>query len=691
MADKTLNDVIQRMREEGQLDRNSGTHSIKSVKELIQEQGEDTRKTIQDLKSIFAGLTSATNRPEIGERTPVGEGANNLTAGDLQQEEREEDKYQGGVLGLLQTIADNTASRPSKPEKTKSEGPSIIDIGLGAIVAGGALGAVAGIVLGQLKAIETLIPPIQTLRRKLRILFKRTIPRQFAELTKSIKNSVRGLILAATIQFELIRSNLAAFGERFKKLLRPLQGIFKPVITVIRAIGNYVGRITKVFTGAFDEIVKVFRAVKNFGSGTTKVSKALKPIQDGVRAVMGFFKGIGTVFGRVAGFVGKIFAPIAIVMTVFDTAKGFAEGYEEDGLIGGLKGGLKGFINSLIGMPLDLLKNGIAWLMEKFNVNPETVEAVKNFSFVESFNKIIDGLFELPKKAIAWMSEKFTSISETVGEFITNVMGDPLGFVSKIIAAPYELLQKGVAWILSKFGFENAAEDVESFDIAGKIKDVIGSVIKLFTDAIDFYIGIFTKGADLLGGLVSGDYDISDVFKEILRNILPDPSEDRAWYDPIGLVQRAIPAPVYEYAGIDPETGEVLEELPVRTPEVEVPDMEVAPALNTEELEQGVAAAQNATKIEIPVETRSPVVGTAVETDDVRVERSDVTGREAQQLALQQQQQDLANQQAAQSSTAMVLNSPTSLQTNNNVSNSNTTVGMTGTSGDPLDKSWGGI
>jgi hypothetical protein len=270
-------------------------------------------------------------------------------------------------------------------------------------------------------------------------------------------------------------------------------------------------------------------------------------------------------------------------------------------------------------------------------------------------------------------------------------MGDPLGFVSKIIAAPYELLQKGVAWILSKFGFENAAEDVESFDIAGKIKDVIGSVIKLFTDAIDFYIGIFTKGADLLGGLVSGDYNISDVFKEILRNILPDPSKDREWYDPIGLVQRAIPDSVYEYAGIDPETGEVLEELPVRTPEVEVPDMEVAPALNTEELEEGVAAAQNSTRIEIPVETRSPVVGTAVESDDVRVERSDVTGREAQQLALQQQQQDLSNQQAAQSSNAMVLNSPTSVQTNNNVSNSNTTVGMTGTSGDPLDKSWGGI
>ena len=40
MADKTLNDVIERMKAEGQLTRNNGTNSIKSVKELMSQMKE---------------------------------------------------------------------------------------------------------------------------------------------------------------------------------------------------------------------------------------------------------------------------------------------------------------------------------------------------------------------------------------------------------------------------------------------------------------------------------------------------------------------------------------------------------------------------------------------------------------------------------------------------------------------------
>jgi len=690
MAEKTLQDVIERIVAEGQLTRNSGSHSIRTVKEIMREQTEETRSQTEELKNAIGKSAGATISATRSIASPAGD--DNLTTGDDLEARREDQSWQSQTLKFLEEIAANTAGlgRPAPEKEKKDGGPTLIDIGLGAILAGGALGAAAGIVLGQLKVIETLIPPIETLRRRLRILFKRTIPRQFAQLTKSIRNSVRGLILAATIQFELIRGSFVAFGERFRKLLRPLQGIFAPVTDSVRGIGNYVGRITKSFTDAFDEIVKVFRAVNKFASGTTKVGKAVEPIQDGVRAVMGFFKGMGPVFKMVAKTVGTIFKPIGIIITVFDTIKGAMKGYEEEGIIGGIKGAIKGFVNSLIMAPLDMLKNGIAWIMGKFGVDPATVDAVKNFSFTESFNKIVDSVFQLPKKAIAWISDKFTSISETVGEFITNVMGDPVGFISKIIAAPYELLQKGVAWILSKLGFENAAEDVEGFDIAGKLKEVISGVIKLFTDAIDFYIGIFTKGADLIGGLVSGDYSISDVFKEILRNILPDPSKDRKWYDPIGLVQRSIPKSVYEYAGINPETGGVLEELPVRTPEVEVPDTTVAvkPTLDEEQLKKDTESAQRATRIEIPLETRSPVVGAATETDNVRVERPPVPQREGVRLQMDQEQTENAQQQQKASVIAMQSNVSQSTVNNTNVNN-NSSVGITGTSGDPLDRSWG--
>lgn len=670
MADRTLQDVIDRLVAEGQLTRNSGTNSIKTVKDVlnqIRSDSKDERRADDERARQLAELKDALIEGDEDKVEVMVNNEDNLTTGDDVEQLREEIKRDEKVIDLLEEIKENTEGLGGRQEKEeKSEGPSIIDIGLGAIVAGGALGATAGIVLGQLKAIETLIPPIETLRRKLRVLFKRTIPRQFAQLTKSIANSVRGVILAATIQFELIRGSFAAFGERFQRLLRPLKGIFAPFVAVVRGIGNYVGRITKSFTDAFNEIVKVFRAVKNFGSGTTKVSKALKPIQDGVKAVMGFFRGIGTVFARVAGFVGKIFAPIAIVMTVFDTLTATVEGYKAEGIIGGIKGFIKGFVNSLINMPLDLLKNGIAWLMGKFGVDPEKVEAVKNFSFVESFNNIIDSLFEFPSKAIDWLTTKFGELSTKVGEIITNIMGDPIGFVSRIIAAPYELLQKGIAWILGKFGFENAAEDVASFDIAGEIKKVVNRVIDFFKGVIDFYVDMFKGGAKLLGAIFTGDFDaVGNIIKKILRAILPDPTKEREWYDPVGLVQRAIPDAVYEYAGINRETGEMLE-LP--EPEIAVPDpTPIRTELDTEEIAD--TAEQIRPRIEFETEPTVTVDGA-----ETQVEPPVIGSREAQNLALADANKENSQMQTTGGNAIGVGVIDQSVRSSTNVTNSTSTI-----------------
>ena len=670
MADRTLQDVIDRLVAEGQLTRNSGTNSIKTVKDVlnqIRSDSKDERRADDERARQLAELKDALIEGDEDKVEVMVNNEDNLTTGDDVEQLREEIKRDEKVIDLLEEIKENTEGLGGRQEKEeKSEGPSIIDIGLGAIVAGGALGATAGIVLGQLKAIETLIPPIETLRRKLRVLFKRTIPRQFSQLTKSIANRVRGVILAATIQFELIRGSFAAFGERFQRLLRPLKGIFAPFVAVVRGIGNYVGRITKSFTDAFNEIVKVFRAVKNFGSGTTKVSKALKPIQDGVKAVMGFFRGIGTVFARVAGFVGKIFAPIAIVMTVFDTLTATVEGYKAEGIIGGIKGFIKGFVNSLINMPLDLLKNGIAWLMGKFGVDPEKVEAVKNFSFVESFNNIIDSLFEFPSKAIDWLTTKFGELSTKVGEIITNIMGDPIGFVSRIIAAPYELLQKGIAWILGKFGFENAAEDVASFDIAGEIKKVVNRVIDFFKGVIDFYVDMFKGGAKLLGAIFTGDFDaVGNIIKKILRAILPDPTKEREWYDPVGLVQRAIPDAVYEYAGINRETGEMLE-LP--EPEIAVPDpTPIKTELDTEEIAD--TAEQIRPRIEFETEPTVTVDGA-----ETQVEPPVIGSREAQNLALADANKENSQMQTTGGNAIGVGVIDQSVRSSTNVTNSTSTI-----------------
>lgn len=691
MADKTLNDVIERMKAEGQLTRNNGTNSIKSVKELIthmKERDEESAKDASERNQQLAEIKQALIDGDEEAVQVITKSDDNLTTGDDVELLREEVKREQEVISLLREIRDNTAGMGQQPQKEeKQEGPGLVDVGLGAIVAGGALGAAAGVVLGQLKAIDTLIPAIrstaETLGKKLTKLFKEDIPKQFLRMTKSIRSSVRGLILAATIQFELIRASFLDFGRRLSKTF-----VGSKLASAIKGIGTYIAGITKIFTDGFKEIVKVFKAAKDFSTGTTAVGKAMKPIQDGIRAVVGFFKGIGGVFATVMKSVAKIFAPIAIVLTVVDTFKGAVEGFTKaegsmlDKIIGGLAGGIKGFVNSLIGMPLDLLKNGIAWLMGKFGVDPEKVEAVKNFSFVESFNKIIDGLFGFVTSGIDWISTKFGELKTKVGELISTIMGDPIAFVSKLISAPFEYLKRGIAVFLSAFGLDSAAEQANSFDIAGIVSEGIKTVVDFFKGIVDFYVDMFKGGAELAGNIFSGDFDaVKDTLKRILRSILPVPQPDGNWYDPANLASKAIPKAIYDFAGINKETGEMLE-LP--EPEITIPDpTPIKTEIDTEQLQEDVD--RNRPRVEF--DTEQPVV---VDGSQTEIDAPAMTNREAQQMQLDQENRQREERLAQNSGGAPIVVGGSSANITNNSSTSSTTVGLTGTSGDPNDRYWGG-
>ncbi len=251
------------------------------------------------------------------------------------------------------------------------------------------------------------------------------------------------------------------------KMIRNIKAIFSSMFWGAGSFGSKTKGLWKTATTTG----KVVTAGLSIFGGWFKTIKAvLAPFMTGVRiGAKALFK-----FGRI---FGRMFYPLTILMGVIDGVKGFIDGFANtegnmfSKIIGGLIGGTKGIINGLIMMPLDMLKNG-------------------------------------------------------------------------------------VAWILSKFGFEGMAEGLKSFSF----QEVFSKFVDMFTRTlwavVDWFVLLFSDPGAALKSLVAGMGNIiMDFFKMILRSILPDPKGGK-WYNPLSLIQKVIPDSVYEWAGLDPDTGE---------------------------------------------------------------------------------------------------------------------------------------
>ena len=122
----------------------------------------------------------------------------------------------------------------------------------------------------------------------------------------------------------------------------------------------------------------------------------------GFQPVIKFAQGAGKL-------LGKIFLPITIVMTLIDVVKGMFAGYEDDGWLGAIEGGLTGLINSIIGMPLDLLKKAVSWMLGMFGFDNASA-ALDSFSFSDLISDAIGGIFDFGKKAFEWFGQLFTDL-----------------------------------------------------------------------------------------------------------------------------------------------------------------------------------------------------------------------------------------------------------------------------------------
>jgi hypothetical protein len=240
---------------------------------------------------------------------------------------------------------------------------------------------------------------------------------------------------------------------------KKLKGVFAPLTNFFKLIKNSAWMktiggpaFTKAWTavkGFFTKIGNFFKAIMKFGGSGGVVGK-----------ILAFAKGFGTI-------LGKFFLPLTLVMGAFDFIDGFIDGEKEGGIMGGLEGGFKKLFVNLIGMPLDLLKDGVAWILKKFGFD-DSADALKSFSFSKLISDMIGGLFSFIGKAIDWVKLLWNDPVAALKVLWTSY----IGVYASIGGFLVSIFDKAINWIMGVFGWKT--EDEKPF-----------SLVKTVTDAFD--------------------------------------------------------------------------------------------------------------------------------------------------------------------------------------------------------------
>ena len=424
----------------------------------------------------------------------------NPNLGDL-EERKENNKRAKETLDLLGIIADNTEK---ENEVIKFDG--IGQAGLGFVAALGA--ALAGLVTG---IIAGLVGNIKIIGRLFKIGFTKLFGGLFKRLSapfRSVNKQAKGFLKPATDFFKNIgRAFKAGFGGL--KTFRATTGRFAKL--------GFFGTIGKTLGNGFRAIQRFGQTLSRFGKSVAGLGKTLagakflniaapfKAFFSGIKSLKAAFAPVKSAGGALSG-VKKFLSPIGrIAKTAFNAFKAFGK------IIGRLF------------LPIQIIFGAI--------------DGVKGF--INGFKNQEGGLFS-----------KLTA----------GIIGGISGVLQGLIGIPLDLLKKGVSFIAGKLGFSSFAEKLEAFSFKELIGNIFDGLNNIWQGIIDFFANMFSaegraKNMERLGNIAGG---INDFIKKILRAILPDPDADRGLFDPRGLVAKAIPASVYRYAGLDPDTGDVL-------------------------------------------------------------------------------------------------------------------------------------
>ncbi len=288
----------------------------------------------------------------------------------------------------------------------------------------------------------------------------------------TVSTSISNMKVGAISIVDDIALKMSSVGQSITKFLQPVKNLIMGSGGGPAGAGGSKG-IVGFVKGLFSPIRTVIDGVKSS-------SALVQPFMAGFQPVINFAKTVGTV-------LGKFFLPITILMGVYDSITGFMSGYSDtegntgEKIFAGVKEGLAKVVTNLIGLPLDLLKKGLTYLITFFFGESVVTKSLEAFSFADTIGKMVRLPFDMIKKAYEWVKTLFVDPKTALVKLWNGLVGE--GGLIDLLFTP---IDKALKWVMGVFGFSIPLDkDGKEYSIMGIIKNALFGIVDFFKSLLD--------------------------------------------------------------------------------------------------------------------------------------------------------------------------------------------------------------
>lgn len=228
------------------------------------------------------------------------------------------------------------------------------------------------------------------------------------EIVKSKAGEITSRVAAAIEEsIEAIKGGFKnlGIGEKFTNTLNFFREALGPLIRPFEEAATFIGEMASA-DGVATKFSSIFKSIREFFSPVITMLEDAKGVVGTLLESVGRF---GAIFKTVSTVVEKLAWPLMVIMAVWDSVSGAIEGYKQEGFIGAVKGAITGLFNSIVGEPLNLLKDISSWLLKKMGFD-EASKILDAFSFTDIFKKLVDAVFDPLSLLIEEIAKLFKSV-----------------------------------------------------------------------------------------------------------------------------------------------------------------------------------------------------------------------------------------------------------------------------------------